>query len=1141
MRKGKYHSPMPPTLYLTPTLDTALEHALSGVKTVKTTHPLAPAWLLLPDAAALHALRLRLGSTIAVRLFQFYGLGQAILDSATVSVSPLSDTAVRRVVQRCLKEMLDEGRLTSFARVWDKPGFIQALVEWLREMKSQGIPPEQVQEHPSPVFGERDRQLADLYARYQAFLQARRLSDVDGLLWLAAEALEKDGRALNNLGGRLPTGFFVLGFDQFTPVQVRILQALAGRFAGFSIYLPWDAARPVDSLALSRMAQTRQVLEAALSPQVEALADRRAVPQRLFHLRQTLFENPSAGLPLAAGASSGEAGEAASLRFIAAPSREAEVRRALREIKALLQRAVPPQEIALLAPEPGDYLRLVETVADEYSVPVQHARTLGGNPAIAALLNLLGLAPDFPWRGTLDALRSPYIRQNWLSLEQVDWLERLSRERPVVSGRDQWRFALRPLETGELGGEDEDLGPPRLAGLLPPEELERMQAGLMAFFDLLTPPPAAGHRAYTLWLQETILGLFPAPGDEHEIEPDIEPGIEPEAGRPSLHLAGCCADGPYAQRDGEALRLALDALHRLVEAAELVPPEAGESVPWTVYRNEVLSLLPAAAIPPEPGRAGVRFAALAAGRWLSVDHLFVLGLSEGEFPRLPPPEVFYSPAERGTAGWTSAETSAGTTAGTTAGVSAGVSAGPAPHPLPLVRIGPAEEASLWWQVIGNCRRSLALLRPRLDDKGVPWLPSPYWEEVRGRAPEAPVEEIPVAALPPPEAAASPPELLVSLAIHGAAVHGPSPIPAELVPLWQSVQAAAEVLRLRQSWEPAPAFEGSFQNPGLQSQLARRYGPGHGWSASRLNRYGACPFSFFAQAALKLEARPDPVEGLDARQRGSLLHRILEKLYSRLTEAGLPPSLPNHAAVLEHLEACCDEVFPAAPERYGFRPGALWRYEQQELRRLLRALLEWECETNGEAAAWFPYRQEVRFGLPGGDLPALDLETEDGRRFRLHGVIDRLDRDAQGRLRLVDYKSGSTKHRPEDIRAGLSFQAPLYALAVELLDGSPVAESCYLHLPSRETSGRLQFIAGVTAGMTVGMSAGVAGDETVQSAVEQASAFVDGVRRGQFPAAPVRLPSGQLPCASPCEYRALCRTNRHAMAKAHKRYREQESD
>jgi ATP-dependent helicase/DNAse subunit B len=255
------------------------------------------------------------------------------------------------------------------------------------------------------------------------------------------------------------------------------------------------------------------------------------------------------------------------------------------------------------------------------------------------------------------------------------------------------------------------------------------------------------------------------------------------------------------------------------------------------------------------------------------------------------------------------------------------------------------------------------------------------------------------------------------------------------------------------------------------------------------------------------------------QRGTLLHAILEDLFRGLTTEEIslmPDNLPKIEALLAE---CCARAFERAPGRYGFRPGALWEYEQAELRRLMTVLVRAECEQNGANPQFIPYRQELRFGIQGVDLPALAITSQEGFRFLLHGVIDRLDRDVQGQLRLIDYKSGSATYSKNDIADGLAFQSPLYALAAEQLLQAAIAESYYLHIPKRESSGHLMFQGSVT------------GDELVNAAVEQAATFVQNVRQGRFPVLPARPGAGQNSCTSSCEFSALCRGDRHSFAKA----------
>ncbi len=341
-----------------------------------------------------------------------------------------------------------------------------------------------------------------------------------------------------------------------------------------------------------------------------------------------------------------------------------------------------------------------------------------------------------------------------------------------------------------------------------------------------------------------------------------------------------------------------------------------------------------AQIPPDPLQAQVRFGRLEAGRARLVDYLFVLGLSEGEFPTPPPADVLYAPAERET------------------------------HPLPLIRYTPADDASLWWQVVGNVRHKLTLLRPYVDENGAPWQSSPYWDAVQMCFSELDVERIPIADHPRQECAASQNELLVALAQSDV-----TELPGVLAGAWSYSQHANAVMQQINSYQQPREHEGVLQAIQIIDELARRFGRDHVWSASRLNKYANCPYGFFAEHVLKLEARGDPEEGIDAMNRGSILHGLLENLYQRLADQGIALTIPNLDIIQEHLQEVCASLFPTAPQRYGFRPSALWRYEQEELQRMLRILVEWECEQNGEAARYMPYLLEAGFGIHGDSVTA----------------------------------------------------------------------------------------------------------------------------------------------------------------------------
>jgi RecB family exonuclease len=409
-----------------------------------------------------------------------------------------------------------------------------------------------------------------------------------------------------------------------------------------------------------------------------------------------------------------------------------------------------------------------------------------------------------------------------------------------------------------------------------------------------------------------------------------------------------------------------------------------------------------------------------------------------------------------------------------------------------------------------------LLRPYIDNNGAPWQPSPYWDAVRLCVKDLNPEQIPIADHPISKNAACEGELLVALAQTGA-----QEIPNTLKNKWNYAHIAEDIMRQRNSYQLPGKYEGMLESPTLKDELAERYGDQYVWSASRLNRYANCPFIFFAEHLLKLKAHKDPEEGLDAMQRGSLLHAILEHLYKRLTKNSIAPTTSNLETIYQHLDKVCTDVYPSAPNRYGFRPGSLWEYEKEELNRLLRSLISWECEQNGPDARFMPYLQEAGFGMGRSDHSPLEVSGEHVQ-FRLRGFIDRVDQDLKGNLRIIDYKSGSTTYSKTDLQKGLALQTALYALAAEhywIQDQGRVAESHYWHIPSRKPSGSLYFQDTVRE------------DKVAEITIQQAALTVERIIAGIFPSAPAKPGQGARSCRSRCDFAAVCRVSRQSIFKA----------
>jgi ATP-dependent helicase/DNAse subunit B len=226
-------------------------------------------------------------------------------------------------------------------------------------------------------------------------------------------------------------------------------------------------------------------------------------------------------------------------------------------------------------------------------------------------------------------------------------------------------------------------------------------------------------------------------------------------------------------------------------------------------------------------------------------------------------------------------------------------------------------------------------------------------------------------------------------------------------------------------------------------FARRYDRDYVWSASRLEGYRACPYLFFVTYVLEMEPRTEPSEGLDARQLGNLYHQIMRRVYAVVDD---PADLE---ALLDALPGAAGLILDAAPRREGFRATAWWVQTRKEIvehvRRSLAAL-------HALQGAYVPYAFELAFGMGHGSGPALVVRDANGSDwFRLRGFIDRVDRAPDGRVRIVDYKTGGpwgyTRRAMEE---GKKLQLPLYALAAEeALALGTVSDGFYWHVQHAE--------------------------------------------------------------------------------------------
>jgi ATP-dependent helicase/nuclease subunit B len=187
----------------------------------------------------------------------------------------------------------------------------------------------------------------------------------------------------------------------------------------------------------------------------------------------------------------------------------------------------------------------------------------------------------------------------------------------------------------------------------------------------------------------------------------------------------------------------------------------------------------------------------------------------------------------------------------------------------------------------------------------------------------------------------------------------------------------------------------------------------GGGTSVFSDQAACPFRAFARHRLGTRELEEPFTGLDARDRGNLVHGLLAKLWSKLkTQAHLEAA--SHADIEASIAEAADT---AMGKLRWFRPDALkGRFAHIERERLMAIARQW-LELERKRPPFEVVAIEEKHAVSFGGVS-------------VNAKLDRMDRVASPggpRHVVLDYKTGPVSvsgwldARPDDV------QVPLYAV------------------------------------------------------------------------------------------------------------------
>jgi hypothetical protein len=340
--------------------------------------------------------------------------------------------------------------------------------------------------------------------------------------------------------------------------------------------------------------------------------------------------------------------------------------------------------------------------------------------------------------------------------------------------------------------------------------------------------------------------------------------------------------------------------------------------------------------------------------------------------------------------------------------------------------------------------------------------------------------------------------------------------------------ALETVRARRS-DRLTEFDGNVVGVAGLPLIARGL-TGPAQSASGIQNWAACPFRFLMGRVLWVAATEDVEDErwwqIDAAERGSLIHKILERFFGEVAASGHPePGAAYGPEDVRRMEVIAAEEFERAAARGVIGHPLVWDNQRAVILADLRTLLRLDAEQRA-AGGWRPAHLEQGFGMVEAGWPPVTVTLPDGRSVVLRGLIDRVDR-AEGAFRVIDYKTG--RDSKTDVSAanrldsGRAVQLALYARAVrdrERAEGrpAPVVSALYWFCTTRGNFRQRQMVAG---------------DETDAALDDVVDGIDAGVRAGCFPQVPGAYQDHWGTCenCNYCDYDGLCPTGRDSLAEA----------
>ncbi len=240
---------------------------------------------------------------------------------------------------------------------------------------------------------------------------------------------------------------------------------------------------------------------------------------------------------------------------------------------------------------------------------------------------------------------------------------------------------------------------------------------------------------------------------------------------------------------------------------------------------------------------------------------------------------------------------------------------------------------------------------------------------------------------------------------------------------------------------------SVTTEGITPEQAEKLYSTRGFTISRVETFGSCPWRHLLQYGLDLF--PTATFVFQNNEQGTFNHDVLKMF---LDAAMKLPEWPDLSE--QQINRLLNSILRERVKKWEggiLRSDIAHRFQGVAIIRGVRTSIASLMRSFQQKPHFLPMAAEIPFGMQDGksplNLPAIQIQTADGKSIAFSGRIDRIDRldmpDGKRYFMIVDNKMSTKEVKQNSIVAGLQLQLPLYIRAAQNgLNGFEAAGGLY---------------------------------------------------------------------------------------------------